>query len=118
MDFQPSDRARQTAQRVRQFIQTHIEPVEKEHWEGILAQRHGGDWTQWKIPPRVEALKAKAKAEAEARSPVPTGITPSYSTPQYPPLSQQTQPSATDFLQQPRAPPAAQPAPRHGANEG
>ena len=62
--------------------------------------------------------QAVAKAEAEARSPVPTGITPSYSTPQYPPLSQQTQPSATDFLQQPGPPPAARPAPRHGANEG
>lgn len=63
MDFQPSERAQQTAQRVRQFIQTHIEPVEKEHWAGILSQRHGGDWTQWTIPPRVEELKAKAKAE-------------------------------------------------------
>ncbi|MGE5451069.1 MAG: acyl-CoA dehydrogenase family protein [Acidobacteriota bacterium] len=63
MDFQPSDRARQTAQRVREFIKTHIEPVEKAHWEGILGQRHGGDWTQWQIPPRVEELKAKAKAQ-------------------------------------------------------
>lgn len=63
MDFQPSERARQTAQSVRNFIQTHIEPVEKEHWAGILGARHGGDWTQWKIPARVEELKAKAKAE-------------------------------------------------------
>ena len=63
MDFKPSDRAAQTAQRVRAFIKEHIEPIEADHWSGILAQRHGGDWTQWKIPPRVEALKAKAKAE-------------------------------------------------------
>ncbi|MFT3859366.1 MAG: acyl-CoA dehydrogenase family protein [Aquabacterium sp.] len=63
MDFQPSERARKTAQRVRDFIKAYIEPVEQEHWEGILAQRHGGDWTQWKIPARVEALKAKARAE-------------------------------------------------------
>ena len=65
MDFQPSERARQTAQSVRNFIQTHIEPVEKEHWAGILGARHGGDWTQWKIPARVEELKAKAKAEGK-----------------------------------------------------
>ena len=74
------------------------------------------DWFTTQTDPAI--AQAVAKAEAEARSPVPAGITPSYSTPQYPPLSQQTQPSATDFLQQPSAPPAAQPAPRHGANEG
>ena len=63
MNFQPSDRAKKTADAVRAFIKTHIEPIEAEHWEGILAQRHGGDWTQWTIPPRVAELKAKAKAE-------------------------------------------------------
>ena len=74
------------------------------------------DWFTTQTDPAI--AQAVAKAEAEARSPVTTGITPSYSTPQYPPLSQQTQPSATDFLQQPGPPPAARPAPRHGANEG
>ena len=74
------------------------------------------DWFTTQTDPAI--AQAVAKAEAEARSPVSTGITPSYSTPQYPPLSQQTQPSATDFLQQPGPPPAARPAPRHGANEG
>ena len=63
MDFKPSDRAKQTADQVRAFIQQHIEPVEHEHWEGILAQRNGGDWTKWTIPPRVEELKAKARAQ-------------------------------------------------------
>jgi acyl-CoA dehydrogenase len=63
MNFQPSDRAKKTADAVRAFIKTHIEPVEAAHWEGILAQRHGGDWTQWTIPPLVEELKAKARAE-------------------------------------------------------
>jgi acyl-CoA dehydrogenase len=63
MNFQPSERAKKTADAVRAFIKTHIEPIEAEHWEGILAQRNGGDWTKWTIPPRVEALKAKAKAE-------------------------------------------------------
>lgn len=61
MDFQPSERAAQTAQRVRSFIDTHIAPIEAEHWSGILQRRHGGDWTEWQIPPRVEALKAKAR---------------------------------------------------------
>ena len=63
MDFQPSERAAQTAQRVRSFIDTHIAPIEAEHWAGILKRRHGGEWTEWQIPPRVEALKAKAREE-------------------------------------------------------
>ena len=63
MDFQPSERAAQTAQRVRSFIDTHIAPIEAEHWSGILKRRHGGEWTEWQIPPRVEALKAQARAE-------------------------------------------------------
>lgn len=63
MDFQPSERAAQTAQRVRSFIDTHIAPIEAEHWAGILQRRHGGEWTEWQIPPRVEALKAKAREE-------------------------------------------------------
>ena len=63
MDFQPSERAAQTAQRVRSFIDTHIAPIEAEHWAGILQRRHGGEWTEWQIPPRVEALKAQARAE-------------------------------------------------------
>jgi len=63
MDFQPSERAAQTAQRVRSFIDTHIAPIEAEHWAGILKRRHGGEWTEWQIPPRVEALKAQAREE-------------------------------------------------------
>ena len=55
MDFQPSERARSTAQRVRAFIDQHIAPVEAQHWSEVLGQRHGGDWTQWTIPPRARA---------------------------------------------------------------
>jgi alkylation response protein AidB-like acyl-CoA dehydrogenase len=63
MDFQPSERAKKTAERVRAFIQEHIEPIEDQHWREIMERRNGGDWTQWTIPPRVEELKAKARAE-------------------------------------------------------
>ena len=63
MDFQPSERARSYAQRVRAFIDERIAPVEAQHWKEIHEARHGGDWTQWQIPARVEALKAQAKAE-------------------------------------------------------
>lgn len=74
------------------------------------------DWFTTQTDPAI--AQAVAKAEAEARAPVPTSVAPAYSTPQYPPLSQQEPPASIDFLQQPASPPAAQPAPRHGANEG
>ena len=39
---------------MRSFIDTHIAPIEAEHWAGILKRRHGGEWTEWQIPPRVD----------------------------------------------------------------
>jgi acyl-CoA dehydrogenase len=63
MDFQASARSQDYQKRVRAFITQHIAPIEADYWNAVLAQRHGGDWTQWVIPPVVEELKAKAKAE-------------------------------------------------------
>lgn len=63
MDFQPSERGRDVARRVKTFIDTHIRPVERAHWAGIAAANHGPDWRRWTVPPVVEALKARARAE-------------------------------------------------------
>ena len=71
MDFEPSQQAKQILERVKAFMRDHIQPIELEHWREIGEARHGGDWKQWRIPPRVEALKAKARAadSSIARSP-------------------------------------------------
>ena len=63
MDFEPGPRSKDLVQRVRAFIREHIAPVEQQHWAEIHEARHGGDWTRWKIPPRVEELKARAKEQ-------------------------------------------------------
>ncbi|TAJ53445.1 MAG: acyl-CoA dehydrogenase [Nevskiaceae bacterium] len=63
MDFEPSAKSRDYTKRVRQFIKEHIAPVEKQHWDEIHDQRHGGDWTTWRIPDRVERLKEMARAQ-------------------------------------------------------
>jgi acyl-CoA dehydrogenase len=63
MDFEPSPRTKDYVKRVRAFMKEHILPIEQQHWAEIHDARHGGDWREWKIPPRVEALKAKAKAQ-------------------------------------------------------
>lgn len=63
MDFEQSAKSKDYTKRVRQFIKDHILPIEKQHWDGIHAQRHGGDWKSWKIPDHVEKLKDMAKAQ-------------------------------------------------------
>jgi len=63
MNFEPSDRSKDYRERVRRFIQKHIQPVEAQYWAQIRGASHGGDWRQWKIPPLMEELKARAKAE-------------------------------------------------------
>jgi acyl-CoA dehydrogenase len=62
MNFEPSPKARDYAERVGRFIKSEIDPVERAHWEGILAAQHGGDWRKWRVPPLVEELKKKARA--------------------------------------------------------
>ena len=63
MDFEQSAKSKDYLERVTRFIQQEILPVEKRHWDDILAANHGGDWKKWSIPPLVEELKAKARAE-------------------------------------------------------
>ena len=62
MNFEPTARSKDYVDRVRRFMRTEIEPVERGHWEGILAAQHGGDWKKWRVPPLVEVLKKKARA--------------------------------------------------------
>lgn len=62
MDFTQSQRARETAERVRAFIESDIAPVEDRVLREIRARNHGGEWKRWKTHPVVEALKAKARA--------------------------------------------------------
>jgi len=63
MDFEPSARSRETLERVRAFMKTHIEPVENDYWREMHEKRNGGDWSRWAHGPLLEDLKNKAKAE-------------------------------------------------------
>jgi acyl-CoA dehydrogenase len=63
MDFRPSPRAEDYAQRVRAFLRDHIRPVEVATLGALAAKGTSSDWTTWVVPPAVEALKAKARAE-------------------------------------------------------
>lgn len=61
MNFEPSAKSRDVLERVQQFMREEIVPVEARHWEEVRAANPDGDWTKWKVLPRVEALKEKAR---------------------------------------------------------
>jgi acyl-CoA dehydrogenase len=63
MDFRPSPRAEDYAQRVRAFLRDHIRPVEVATLGALATKGTSSDWTTWVVPPAVETLKAKARAE-------------------------------------------------------
>jgi acyl-CoA dehydrogenase len=63
MDFNPSPASADYVERVRRFMQHHIEPVEQRYWEEVRAANPDGNWRTWSIHPLVEELKAKARTE-------------------------------------------------------
>src|SRR6266545_1006478 len=63
MDFEPSRRSDEFLQRTRRFMREHILPVEERYWREIAAQRNGGDWKRWAVPPLLPELQARARAE-------------------------------------------------------
>jgi acyl-CoA dehydrogenase len=56
MNFEYSDKVKELIQRVTEFMDLHVFPVEQEMHEQVTLQ-------PWSTPPLMEALKAKAKAE-------------------------------------------------------
>jgi acyl-CoA dehydrogenase len=60
MDFEPSPRAADLAQRVRSFVDTRIAPMEEDYHHAIAETRaSGGD--PWQVPPALDALRAEAR---------------------------------------------------------
>ncbi|WP_269618573.1 acyl-CoA dehydrogenase family protein [Zhongshania sp. BJYM1] len=63
MDFSHSPRCQELIERVRSFIKERIVPLETDLMPEILAGNSGGDWTQWRVDPRIETLKQEARDE-------------------------------------------------------
>ncbi|VWC73826.1 acyl-CoA dehydrogenase [Burkholderia aenigmatica] len=61
MDFTPSPKANEYLARMRSFIDAHIVPIEKTYRNENLRMNAGADWTEWRVPPVIEALKEKAR---------------------------------------------------------
>lgn len=59
MDFEHSERAQTFLKPVARFIKERVIPAERTYLDQLV---HTPDWTQWRIPPVMEELKAEAKA--------------------------------------------------------
>lgn len=58
MNFEFTERSKEYQERVQQFLQTHVEPLEKE-----VTAFHSNPDNRWKRWPGIETLKQKAKDE-------------------------------------------------------
>ncbi len=59
MDFEHSERAQIVMEQVERFIRERVVPSEPIYQDQLV---HSDDWSEWRIPPVVEELKAEAKA--------------------------------------------------------
>jgi len=63
MDFTLSAKTEDHLERIKRFVEAHIDPIEEGYFRALLAQNHGERWRSWKVPPVIEELKRKARAE-------------------------------------------------------
>ena len=61
MNFNHSSKSLEYIEKIREFLFNHILPLEAELLEKM--QYSSGDWTTWKLDPRLESLKEQAKSE-------------------------------------------------------
>jgi alkylation response protein AidB-like acyl-CoA dehydrogenase len=91
MDFSYSPKCQDYLQRVKTFMQTHVEPIEDEVYEFMHSHNNHGNWREWKLHPQVEALKQKAKAEGLWNLFLPDAdLAQGLSCLEYAPLAEQT----------------------------
>ena len=62
MDFSPSERSLDLAQRVRTFVDTEVEPAERVIAADIAARRTAGQ-DPWPAHPLLAELQARARAQ-------------------------------------------------------
>jgi alkylation response protein AidB-like acyl-CoA dehydrogenase len=90
MNFEPSARSQDFTERVKRFVHDEVQPVERAHFEALARSHRGGDWRQWRVPPRVEALKARARAAGLWNLWLPdAALAPGLSTLEYAPVAEQ-----------------------------
>ncbi|MEM9304226.1 MAG: acyl-CoA dehydrogenase family protein [Pseudomonadota bacterium] len=86
MDFELTPRSREYTERVREFLETHLFPIEA----GLLKGFREAD-NPWFVPPETEALKAKAREAGLWNLFLPDpDLSPGLSVAEYAPIAEQT----------------------------
>lgn len=62
MDFSHNAKTQDYIARIRDFLDTHVAPIEQKIYEETAELNPTSDWTQWQAHPAIEPLKEKAKA--------------------------------------------------------
>ena len=59
--FTASEHGQAVHAKVKEFIETQIEPIEAQFWADCHAQNPDGDWTKWHWPEKYESLRKQAR---------------------------------------------------------
>ncbi len=63
MDFSHNPKTLNYITRIREFMDTHIFPIETQLYSEIEAANPDGNWKNWQVHPEIERLKALAKEQ-------------------------------------------------------
>ncbi|TQF17657.1 acyl-CoA dehydrogenase [Myxococcus llanfairpwllgwyngyllgogerychwyrndrobwllllantysiliogogogochensis] len=91
MNFEPSAKAKDYLERVKQFMREHIEPAEERYYQEVMEASRGGDWKTWPVSSVMEDLKARAKAKGLWNLFLPDEkLAPGLTTLEYAPIAEET----------------------------
>ena len=63
MNFEYNNKTKDYLKRIKDFINTHVEPVEQQVYQELEEMNPTGDWTLWKTHPLIEKCKAIAQEQ-------------------------------------------------------
>ncbi|NQZ75017.1 MAG: acyl-CoA dehydrogenase family protein [Ekhidna sp.] len=63
MNFEPSPRSQEYLKTLKEFMQEHVYPLERDYIEFHKDNNQGSDWTKWKEHPSLEKLKYLAQEQ-------------------------------------------------------
>jgi len=63
MNFEHSRKTQDYIQRVKDFMQEYVEPVELSIYQELHELNPGGDWLNWKLHPKIEEFKVLARQQ-------------------------------------------------------
>ena len=63
MNFEYNAKTQDYLSRIKEFISTHVEPVEQQIYQELEEMNPTGDWREWKTHPLISTFKKKAQEQ-------------------------------------------------------